>query len=144
MSASILKQLALRNNQRERDKLNVVARMPARARTRIRRWQVPFLRALAKTPSVTAAAKAAGITRKAAYDLRERDEAFRSAWDDALNQSLDTLEHAAFQRALKGDVQLIALFLKAHRPFYRDSSKLEIDSRLVGVLVVPEKEQKEP
>src|SRR4051794_9122078 len=136
--------LALRNNHKERDKLNGVARTPARARARIRRWQVPFLRALAKTPSVTAAAKASGITRKAAYDLRERDEAFRLAWVDALNQSLDTLEHTAFQRALKGDVQLIALFLKAHRPFYRDSSKLEIDTRLCGVLVLPERENKAP
>ena len=116
----------------------------SRARTRIGRWHSPFLRALAKTPSVTFAAKAAGVSRRTVYDHRERDEEFAAKWDDALNQSLDALEHEVYQRAVKGDAQLAMFILKAHRPFYRDSSKLEVDTRLCGVLVLPEREQKAP
>ena len=38
-----------------------------RTRTRVRKWQAPFLAALAKAPSVSHAAKAAGIHRSTAY-----------------------------------------------------------------------------
>jgi hypothetical protein len=62
------------------------------------------------------ACKAAGISRTTAYEHRERDPAFAEAWNDALNQSLDVLEHEVYQRAIKGDAQLAMFILKAHRP----------------------------
>jgi hypothetical protein len=58
-----------------------------------------FLRTLAKTPSVTVACKAADVNRRTAYDRRDRDPEFAAKWDDALNQSLDVLEHEVYQRA---------------------------------------------
>src|SRR5262245_15154974 len=112
-----------------------------RARTRLGKWRATFLKTLAKTPSVTMAAKAAGIPRRTAYDHRERDPEFAQAWDDALNQSLDVLEHQIYQRALKDDAQLAMFFLKAHRPsVYRETSRMEIDARACGVLILPEQE----
>lgn len=45
---------------------------------------VTFIVTLAATQSVTLAAKAAGMSRKAAYSLKSRDRAFASAWKAAL------------------------------------------------------------
>ena len=123
----------------------IVKRKPYPSRVRVKQWHGAFLKALAKTPSVTIACKAAGISRRTAYDRRERDPAFAEAWADALNQSVDVLEHEVYQRALKEDSQLAMFVLKAFRPErYRETSRVEIDQRMVGVLVVPEKEQLPP
>jgi hypothetical protein len=79
--------------------------------------------------------KAAGVSRRTVYDHRERDEDFAEKWDDALNQSLDVLEHEVYQRAIKGDAQLAMFILKAHRPaFYRETSR--VDHALLGSLVL--------
>ncbi len=45
---------------------------------------VTFIVTLAATRTVTLAARAAGMSRKSAYALRERDPAFAAAWDAAL------------------------------------------------------------
>ncbi len=45
---------------------------------------VTFIVTLAATRSVTLAARAAGMSRKAAYALKSRDPAFASAWKAAL------------------------------------------------------------
>lgn len=119
------------------------SRAPARTRARIERWRQAFINALARIPSVAAAARAAGISRTQAYEHRDRDEAFAAAWDDALNQSIDVLEGNAYIRAIRGDSQLTMFMLKAHRPErYRET--LQVDQRLCGVLLLPEKELKEP
>src|SRR5437879_1558687 len=95
--------------------------VPSRARTRTGGWRAVFLRTLAKTPSVTFAAKAACVPRRTAYAHREQDPEFAEAWNDALDQSLDVLEHEVYQRAIEGDAQLAMFLLKAHRPaVYRD------------------------
>jgi hypothetical protein len=115
----------------------------SRARTRLGQWRATFLKTLAKTPSVTMAAKAAGIPRRTAYDHREKDPEFAQAWDDALNQSLDVLEHEVYQRALKDDAQLAMFLLKAHRPsIYRDNQRIE-HALLGGIVLLPPK-QEEP
>jgi hypothetical protein len=58
---------------------------------------------------------------------------------------VDALEHEVYQRALKEDSQLAMFVLKAFRPErYRETSRVEIDQRLCGVIILPEKEQKEP
>jgi hypothetical protein len=94
---------------------------------------------------VTIAARAAGVSTRAAYKARDASPEFAERWSDAVNKSVDTLEHEVYQRALKEDSQLAMFVLKAFRPErYRETSRLEIDQRLVGVLVVPEKERKDP
>ena len=45
---------------------------------------VTFIVTLAATRSVTLAARAAGMSRKAAYALKSRDSAFASAWNAAI------------------------------------------------------------
>lgn len=93
-----------------------------------------FLEDLAENRNVTVAARAAGITRRAALDLRARDADFALAWADAEEEATDLLEHEARQRALRGveepvfyhgkrvgevtrySEKLILLFLRAERP----------------------------
>src|SRR6266496_195179 len=115
---------------------------PTRARSakcvkRYRQWHGKFLASLAKSPSVALAARAARVSRRTVYNARDADPEFAEKWDNALNTALDSLEHSVFLRALKNDSQLAMFVLKAFRPFYRDSSKLEVDTRLCGVIVVP-------
>lgn len=113
----------------------------SRARTRTGRWRAVFLRTLAKTPSVTFACKSAGIPRRTAYDWREKDAEFAARWDDALNQSLDVLEHEIYQRALKDDAQLAMFLLRAHRPaIYRETQRHEV-GLLGGIVFLPSKEK---
>jgi hypothetical protein len=112
----------------------------SRARTRLGRWHAAFLRALGRTPSVTTACKVAGINRRTAYDHRERNPEFAARWDDALNQSLDVLEHEIYQRALKEDAQLAMFILRAHRPsIYRETQRHEV-GLLGGIVLLPAKE----
>ena len=93
-----------------------------------------FLDKLRETANVSAAARAAGKSRSSAYQLRQQDEAFRAAWDEALEEALDMLEAELWRRALKGvprpvyyggkccgvirsySDQLGMFLLKAHRP----------------------------
>ncbi len=93
-----------------------------------------FLDKLRETANVSAAARAAGKSRSSAYQLRQQDEAFRAAWDEALEEALDMLEAELWRRALKGVArpvfyggkccgvirsysdQLGMFLLKAHRP----------------------------
>ncbi len=60
---------------------------PARAR-RSNEWNggkaVTFIVTLAASRSVTLAALEAGMSRKSAYALKERDRAFAAAWNAAL------------------------------------------------------------
>ena len=63
-----------------------------------------FLRLLAATHSVSAAARAVGMSRQSAYKLRSRlkGTAFDAAWDEAFSQSYGNLPYAALDRALNG------------------------------------------
>lgn len=97
-------------------------------------WVSTFLTALSFSPNVSAAARAAGVTRQAAYLHRQADPEFAAAWDDAVDQSTDELVGEMYRRAkdgvrepvfFMGDVcghkqkysDTLAIFLaKAHRP----------------------------
>lgn len=61
-----------------------------------------FLEKLTQTANVTASAQASGFDRRTAYDMRSVDPDFAAAWDDALEQSIDTLEAEARRRAMDG------------------------------------------
>jgi hypothetical protein len=73
------------------------------------RWNKPkmaeFLRQLAATHSVTAAAKAVGMSRRSAYKLRSRlkGQPFDIAWEAAFRHGYDELAHAALELALEGE-----------------------------------------
>lgn len=66
--------------------------------------QSAFLRALASTQSVAAAARSVGLSRQSAYALRARlqGEPFDFAWRAALMCCFDVLTEAAMERALNG------------------------------------------
>ena len=72
------------------------------------RWTKPkmaeFLRQLAATHSVSAAARAVGMHRRSAYKLRARlkGQPFDIAWEAAFRHGYDNLAHAALERALNG------------------------------------------
>lgn len=108
-------------------------------------WKPDFLAALAESPNVSAAAKAARVSRVTVYAHRKGDPAFAEAWDDALNQSTDTLIGEMYRRAVHGvdkpvyqqGVQVgsvreysdtLAIFLaKSHRrEVYGDKSQVEM------------------
>ncbi|RMD89771.1 MAG: hypothetical protein D6807_03020 [Alphaproteobacteria bacterium] len=61
-----------------------------------------FLDALRASANVSAAARRAGMSRSAAYALRQSDASFRAQWDDALEEALDALEEELRRRALEG------------------------------------------
>ena len=63
-----------------------------------------FLRRLAATNSVSAAAQAVGLSRQSAYRLRARlkGKAFDAAWDEAFHHSYHNLPYAALERAMNG------------------------------------------
>ena len=58
-------------------------RRPARSNDWTNAKAVTFIVTLAATRSVTLAARAAGMSRKAAYALRDRDARFADAWRQA-------------------------------------------------------------
>ncbi len=64
-----------------------------------------FLEALAETGIVSVAAKIAGITRARAYQVRNRDPDFASAWDAAEEEAADRLEAEAWRRAVDGTAE---------------------------------------
>jgi hypothetical protein len=65
-------------------------------------WGKAFLAALEETGSVSAAAKAAKISRVTVYAHKRDDPDFAKEWDEALDRAADTLEDEARRRAHDG------------------------------------------
>ena len=104
---------------------------------RIRKWKQRFLYALRRSPSVKDACKAAGISRKVAYEHRASDEEFAEKWRENLEGAIDDLEVVAFKRAAKGDSQVLTFLLRCHRPeVYRERSEVGV---VGGIIFLPEK-----
>lgn len=61
-----------------------------------------FLEALAQWGNVSLAAKAATLSRQYLYERRNKDEAFATAWNIAMDEAVDTLEAEAWRRARDG------------------------------------------
>lgn len=70
-----------------------------------REKMVAFLRELAASQSVSQAAKAVGMSRTAAYNLRNRlqGQPFALGWEVALEMGLHSLAQAVVDRALNGE-----------------------------------------
>ena len=92
-------------------------------------WKAPFLATLRQTANVKLSCAAAGVPRSYAYDAKDADEEFAAQWKDALDDAIDGLEEAARKRALKSSDLLLIFLLKAHRPMYRGSSRVELTGR---------------
>jgi hypothetical protein len=61
-----------------------------------------FLEGLAATGNVTEACRRAAIGRRTVYDAREKDKAFKAAWDEAEEIACDALVAEARRRAVDG------------------------------------------
>lgn len=108
-------------------------------------WQEIFLSRLRKSPNVAAAARAAGYSRQWMYELRDQDEAFARAWDEAIDEAMDVAEGEIYRRAVRGTVRkvfyqdkqidtvreysdtLLIFLAKAHRPEkYRETTNTNL------------------
>ena len=78
-------------------------------------WHEGFLAALRKCPNVRLACQTTGIGRRLSYDHRERYAEFAQAWDDAVEDGIDTLEAIAHKRAMEQSDTLMIFLLKARR-----------------------------
>lgn len=111
-----------------------------------------FLEVLSRTANVTISAECAGISRRTAYDHRDKDEAFEKAWDEAVECATDQLLEEARRRAALGVTEpvyyqgkivggvrrysdnLLMFLIKARRPEYRDRSRFEVTGKDGGPL----------
>lgn len=112
-------------------------------------WKEIFIDRLRKSPNVSAAAKAAGYSRGHVYRVRDEDEEFKAAWQEALDSALDTAEGELYRRAVRGTVKkvyyqdkhidtvreysdtLLIFLLKSHKPeVYRETIKNEHSGKL--------------
>ena len=126
------------------------------------RWAWAFLNALATSPNVTRAAKAAHITRQKTYERRAEDKVLARCWKEALDESIEVLEAEVHRRAFEGDEQtvyrdgkpvgvvckysdLLAIFLlKAHRPErYRDRHEVAVKGHLGVEISFPDRAGRE-
>lgn len=96
--------------------------------------RVEFLKWLRVTGNVSWAARKVGCTRQAAYQLRQRDEAFKAQWKESMDEANDGLQYEAYRRAVLGTAKpvhykgervdtileysdvLLAILLKANMP----------------------------
>jgi len=78
-------------------------------------WMPAFLTTLRDTANVRLACSQAGITRQAAYQRKQDDADFAAAWEEAHEESIDTLEAVARSRAIASSDLLVIFLLKSHR-----------------------------
>src|SRR5262249_43111741 len=78
-------------------------------------WVPAFLATLRETANVRRSCEQAGISRTEAYRHRDRDEAFKAQWDEAIEDAVDKLEDVARQRAMETSDTLLIFLQKSHR-----------------------------
>ena len=87
------------------------AKEKAQRKTSKREWtkakERTFLSTLAETCNVSAAARAAGMSKSGAYERRRKVAAFRTAWFAAIAESYHSLELATLERALNGTEKVV-------------------------------------
>lgn len=90
-----------------------------------------FLKGLRKGLSVSRAAEKADGTRAGFYALKNRDQSFAEAWEDALEEGTDNLEDIAYKFAKRGDSTLIKFLLCARRPdMYRERKYVNLSGSI--------------
>jgi hypothetical protein len=107
---------------------------PHRNSRRTPEAEAKFLAALTGGQSIAAAARAAGIGRRTAYDWRDRDPAFATTWDEAWDVGTDHLEDLALKAAEKGSERMLICLLRARRPERYARTVIEHEGNLEVVL----------
>src|SRR3984885_12732161 len=80
-----------------------------------------FLAAIAAGNSVSAACRAAGLGRSAAYSWRDDDGDFAGAWDEAIERGPERREDQAIRHAVESSDAMLIFMLKARKPaVYRE------------------------
>jgi hypothetical protein len=64
--------------------------------------QARFLKAFSESGNIKYSCKVAGITRQTYYDWKANDPEFAAQLEEAKFEACDTLEYAAYERAVKG------------------------------------------
>ncbi len=90
-------------------------------------WSLLFLQTLGATGNVTAACKAADVSRATVHRHRAKYPEFAEAWDDSLEDALDKLEGVLWKEGANGHIRAIELVLKARRPIFREGHKSEVN-----------------
>lgn len=86
-----------------------------------------FLLALRDTANVRASCGAAGVSRAEAYRQRQKLTRFRNAWDEAVDDAVDTLEEVAWKRAKdESDYLLWKLLASLRRDKYGDQITVNV------------------
>ena len=89
-------------------------------------WSLLFLQTLGATGNVSAACKAANVSRATVHRHRAKYPEFAEAWDDSLEDALDKLEGVLWKEGANGHIRAIELVLKARRPIFREGHKSEV------------------
>lgn len=115
-----------------------------------------FLSTLADTAQVGKAAETIGITRMCAYNWRNRHDAFKKAWDEALAVGISRLEDEGVKRGVDGWLEpvfyqgeevgyvrkfsdtLLTFMLSAHKPERYGKNRTEL-SGPDGAPLIPDK-----
>jgi hypothetical protein len=89
-----------------------------------------FLAKLRTGHTVSAAAKAAKVSRSAAYKHREADEVFAGAWDAAIEEGTEILEEEAIRRATRG--------VKREKGIYHNGLRIgtDVETRYSDTLLI--------
>lgn len=91
-------------------------------------WMPAFLLGLRGRANVREACEAAGISRTIAYRARTQSVRFRNAWDEAIEDALDTLEAEAWNRAKTiSDYLLWRLLASYRREKFGDAVAIKVD-----------------
>lgn len=85
-------------------------------------WYKPFLAELSKSANIRDACAAAGISKQAAYQARDRDEQFNIAWEEALSDAVDGLKLIAWERAREKSDLLLMRIISVHDKTWRDGA----------------------
>lgn len=123
---------------------------PLSGRDKVRAGQAAqFLAALRQGLTIGEACTAAKLARRTAYDRRQRDAAFRAAWDAAYEAGNDAIEAEVHRRAVTGweepvfqqakqvgvvrkySDRMLELLAKKRIPAFRENQKIEVE--IVGL-----------
>lgn len=119
--------------------------------------EAAFLDSLRSGASISMACADAGVGRSTVYEWRVADDAFRVAWDEAVEEGTDRMEDEAYRRAVQGTSKpvyqsgklvghvqeysdtLLIFSLKARRP---EKYKDRVSNELSGSVTV--KDERSP
>ena len=86
-----------------------------------------FITALRETGIVRRACERAEIDRPTVYLWRQSDPEFKAAWEDALEDATDEVEHSLYDQAVsRRNVAATIFYLKNNREKYREETRIII------------------